>query len=312
MMPDMPDRASGFAVFDRLLSRLRGMLNMKRGELPLAAMSALFFFLVLFGYFFLRPVREAMGVARGMEELRWLFVATSVTALVAVLAFGGVVARMNRRRFIPVAYLFVIVCLIGFAALLIQDVRSGGGLIGTDAQTGLSRGVGYTFYIWLTVINLFTTSVFWAFMVDIFDVDQGKRLFAFIGIGGTLGAFLGGLATNRISGMTETPYLPAGLMLIGAGCLALAIAVMLMLDRMAVRSEVSSLGAVDGGSAGACAAAWGPNRTSATAAAVTWSQGSSNRTPSSPARSTSAAAAAIRSRSTSELPTAVPPAARNV
>ena len=219
-------------------------LNMKPGELPLAVMSALFFFLVLCGYFFLRPVREAMGVARGMDELRWLFVATSVTALAAVLAFGGVVARMNRRRFIPVAYLFVIACLIGFAALLIQDVRAGGGLIGTDAQTGLSRGVGYTFYIWLTVINLFTTSVFWAFMVDIFDVGQGKRLFAFVGIGGTLGALAGGWATNRISGMTETPYLPAGLMLIGAGCYCLSIAVMLTLDKMAVRSEASSLGAV--------------------------------------------------------------------
>ena len=231
-----------------------GMLNMKRGELPLAVMSALFFFLVLCGYFFLRPVREAMGVARGMDELRWLFVATSVTSLAAVLAFGGVVARMNRRRFIPVAYLFVIGCLIGFAALLIQDVRAGGGLIGTDAQTGLSRGVGYTFYIWLTVINLFTTSVFWAFMVDIFDVDQGKRLFAFVGIGGTLGALAGGWATNLISGMTESPYLPAGLMLTGAGCFALAIAVMLTLDRMAVRSDASSLGAVGGGPAGGGAA----------------------------------------------------------
>ncbi len=226
------------------------MLNMKRGELPLATMSALFFFLVLCGYFFLRPVREAMGVARGMDELRWLFVATSVASLAAVLAFGGVVARMNRRRFIPIAYIFVIVCLIGFAALLIQDVRTGGGLIGTDAQTGLSRGIGYTFYIWLTVINLFTTSVFWAFMVDIFDVDQGKRMFAFVGIGGTLGALAGGWATSLISGMTESPYLPAGLMLTGAGCFALAIAVMLMLDRMAVRSDASALSEAGGGSAG--------------------------------------------------------------
>ena len=134
--------------------RLNRFLNMRRGELPLALVSALFFFLVLCGYFFLRPVREAMGVARGMDELRWLFVATSVAALAAVLAFGGVVARMNRRRFIPAVYLFVVACLVGFAALLIQDVRAGGGLIGTGAQTGLSRGVGYTFYIWLTVVNL--------------------------------------------------------------------------------------------------------------------------------------------------------------
>ena len=234
-------------AFVRLLNRL---VNMRRGEPALAAMSALFFFVVLCGYFFLRPVREAMGVARGMDELRWLFAINCFVSLGAVLAFGGVVARTNRRRFIPVAYLFVIVCLIGFAALLIQDVRSGGGLIGTDAQTALSRGIGYSFYIWLTVINLFTTSVFWAFMVDIFDVDQGKRMFAFVGIGGTLGAIVGSWATTFISGRTETPYLPAGLMLIGAGFFAAAIAVMLALERMAVRSEASRLEAVGSSRAG--------------------------------------------------------------
>ena len=221
----------------------RRVLNMRRGEFGLAMMSALFFFLVLCGYFFLRPVREAMGVARGMDELRWLFAVTSLASLFAVLVFGGVVARTNRRRFIPIAYLFVIACLIGFATLLIQDVRTGGGLIGTDAETGLARGVGYTFYVWLSVINLFSTSVFWAFMVDVFDVDQGKRMFPFIGIGGTLGAFLGGRGANFVSGLTESPYLPAGLMLIGAGCFALAIAVMLILDRIAGASDLSRLGA---------------------------------------------------------------------
>ena len=226
------------------------IINMKRGEFALAAMSALFFFVILCGYFFLRPVREAMGVARGMDELRWLFAINCFVSLGAVLAFGGVVARTNRRRFIPVAYLFVIVCLIGFAALLIQDVRTGGGLIGTDTQTALSRGVGYSFYIWLTVINLFTTSVFWAFMVDIFDVDQGKRMFAFIGIGGTLGAIAGSWATNLISSLTESPYLPAGLMLIGAAFFAMAIAVMLGLERMAVRSDASAMEAVGSGTAG--------------------------------------------------------------
>ena len=216
---------------------MRRLFNMKRGEFPLAAMSALFFFLVLCGYFFLRPLREAMGVARGLGELRVLFVVNAAVALVAVLFFGGVVARMNRRGFIPTAYLFVIGCLLIFAALLVYDVRSGGGVIGTDAQTGLSRGIGYTYYIWLTTINLFTTAVFWAFMVDIFNVDQGKRLFAFIGIGGTLGALAGGWTANRISALTDTPYLPAGLMMTGAFCFALAIVVMLVLDGMARRAR---------------------------------------------------------------------------
>lgn len=216
-------------------------LNFKRGELSLGVLAALFYFCVLCGYFFLRPVREAMGVSRGMDQLRWLFVVTSLVSLILVLLFGGVVSRLNRRRFIPVGYGFVIVCLLGFASLLIMDAGAGGGLIGTDAETALARGVGYTFYSWLSAINLFVNSLFWAFMVDIFNVDQGKRMFAFIGIGGTLGALTGGWATNFISGMTESIYLPVGLMLTGAGLFGVAIAVMLTLDRAAVDSEHSQL-----------------------------------------------------------------------
>ena len=221
-------------------------LNFRPGELPLGLLAALFYFCVLSGYFFLRPVREAMGVSRGMDELRWLFLVTSISSLVIVLLFGGVVSRLDRRRFIPVGYLFVIGCLFVFSALLIVDAGAGGGLIGSDLETGVARGVGYTFYVWLSVINLFVNSLFWAYMVDIFNVDQGKRLFAFIGIGGTLGAIVGGWATNVVSGMTESVYLPAGLMLTGAALFGAAIAVMLTLDRWALRSRHSRLGEVGG------------------------------------------------------------------
>ncbi len=217
------------------------VLNLKRGELPLAVLAASFYFCVLCGYFFLRPVREAMGVSRGMGELRWLFLVTSILSLMLVLAFGGVVSRLDRRRFIPIAYLFVIVCLFGFSALLIANARAGGGLIGSDAETGLSHFVGYSFYAWLSSVNLFVNSLFWAFMVDIFRVDQGKRMFAFIGIGGTLGAIVGGWATNIISNMTESSYLPAGLMLTGAALFGVAIVLMLTLDRVALKSAHSQL-----------------------------------------------------------------------
>ena len=131
------------------------VLNIEKEELPLALLSVAYFFCVLCGYFFLRPVREAMGVARGMDELRWLFVGTAVVSLVFVLAFGGVVARTNRRRFIPIGYLFVIACLIMFAGMLIADGAAGGGLIGTDTETPVARYVGYTFFVWLsTVLSL--------------------------------------------------------------------------------------------------------------------------------------------------------------
>jgi AAA family ATP:ADP antiporter len=232
----------GRSVVNDLIARL---FNIKRGELPLALLSALFFFCVLCGYYFLRPVREALGVSRSMDDLRWLFVGSSIASLVAVLAFGGIVNRFDRRRFIPLAYLFVIVCLVVFASLLIVDAARGGGLIGTDAGTGFALAVGYTFFVWLTVINLFVNSVFWAFMVDLYDLDQGKRMFAFIGVGGTLGAIAGSMITEAVAGVTDSVYLPAGLMLAGAVLFGCAIAAMLALDRMAQASEHSRLGKRD-------------------------------------------------------------------
>jgi AAA family ATP:ADP antiporter len=235
--------AHGRSVVNDLIARL---VNIKRGELPLALLSALFFFCVLCGYFFLRPVRETLGVSRGMEDLRWLFVASSFASLVAVLAFGGIVNRFDRRRFVPLAYLFVIVCLVVFASLLIADAWRGGGLVGTDTGTGFALAVGYTYFIWLGVINLFVNSVFWAFMVDLYDLDQGKRMFAFIGVGGTLGAIAGSVITETVAGMTDSVYLPAGLMLGGAALFGCAIVIMLVLDRMAGASEHSRLGKRDG------------------------------------------------------------------
>ncbi|NQX95997.1 MAG: MFS transporter, partial [Erythrobacter sp.] len=154
-------------------------LQVREGELGRVLLSGGCFFLLLFGYFLLRPIREAMGVQRSMRDLQWLFLVTCGVSLIVTLAFGGVVARFDRKRFITIAYRVVIVCLLGFIAA--QQLLSGDQLV-------LS---GYVFYVWLSVVNLFIISVFWALMADVWSLKQGKRLFATIGIGGTLGAFLG-------------------------------------------------------------------------------------------------------------------------
>jgi ATP:ADP antiporter, AAA family len=149
------------------------------GERRTLILCGLCFFFLLFGYFLLRPLREAMGVQRSMGDLRWLFLVTCAVSLGVTLAFGGVVSRFDRRRFIPIAFRAVMACLVVFMILQMQ--------LGEQVRLY----AGYVFYVWLSVINLFMMSVFWAFMADIWSLPQGKRLFATIGVGGTLGAFLG-------------------------------------------------------------------------------------------------------------------------
>ena len=93
---------------------------------------------------------------------------------------------MSRRRFIPIAYRFFIVNLIIFSVLM--------RILSPAQQAWLGR----TFFVWLSVANLFLVTVFWAFMTDLFSNEQGKRLFGFISIGGSLGAIIGGSITASL------------------------------------------------------------------------------------------------------------------
>ncbi len=194
---------------------LHRALAARQGELAPLIASAAYFFLLLFGYFLLRPVREAMGVQRSMDDLRWLFATTCAVSLLVTIAFSGLVARATRRRFIPIAHRLVEACLIAFAAMLLL------------APGHLGLTTGYVFYVWLSVINLFVVSVFWAFMADVWSLDQAKRLFAAIGVGGTLGALAGSSVPWWLA-----DHLPApALMLLAALCFELCIRFVVHLDK---------------------------------------------------------------------------------
>ncbi|MBX3354106.1 MAG: hypothetical protein KF724_00230 [Phycisphaeraceae bacterium] len=178
--------------------------------------SLAYFALVLFGYFLLRPVREAMGVARSMDDLRWLFVVTCGASLVVALAFGGVVARLDRARCIVVGQLGVAACLVVFVPLRL--------LVDESTQVVL----GYCFYVWLSVVNLFLTAIFWAFMADVWSLEQSKRLFPVIAVGGTLGALGGSWFASRLVDVIGA----SGQMVIAAACFVVTVLLVLAIDRV--------------------------------------------------------------------------------
>ncbi len=190
-------------------------LKIRPGEGGAVVLSGLFFFLLLFGYFLIRPVREAMGVQRSMDDLRWLFVTTCAVSLLVTLAFGSVVSITNRARFIPIATRVIIACLLGFAAV-----------IWTTGGHPHVR-VSYKFYVWLSIINLFMTSVFWAFMADVWTLEQGKRLFPAIAVGGTIGALLGSLFAWQLAEAIG----PSGQMLLAAALFEASVWTMKLIDR---------------------------------------------------------------------------------
>src|SRR5262245_59484850 len=187
---------------NRLFSKI---VDVKPNEVRALWLGFIFFFVVLAGYYVIRPVRDNIGATQ-FENLWWMFTVVLVTMIGANALFSMIVARMSRRRFIPIAYRFFILNLLIFFVLM-QFV-----------PPGKQRWVDGCFFVWVSVFNLFATAVFWGFMTDIFTSEQGKRLFGFIAVGGSLGGILGPIITTSLVHHVSTGVL----LLICAGMLEIA------------------------------------------------------------------------------------------
>ncbi|HYT50430.1 MAG TPA: MFS transporter, partial [Pyrinomonadaceae bacterium] len=225
------DDASSSAV-----NLLRIVVDVKPIELRALLTGFVYYFLVLSAYYVIRPIRDDFGAAGGVENLPWMFTGTLATMLIANTLFSALVARFSRRRFIPVAYRFFIANLLIFFALLIFVPK------------GNQVWVGRAFFVWTSAFNLFVVSVFRAFMVDVFSSDQGKRLFGFISVGGTLGAIVGAAITAtlvRKVGSVNLLLISAALLELSAQCVRLFPAV--AKDRDADQTKRGEELAVGGG-----------------------------------------------------------------
>ncbi len=181
------------------------MVNVRPGEARALLWSFAYFFCLLAGYYVLRPLRDEMGIAGGVKNLQWLFTATFVVMLAAVPVFGAVVARLPRKRFVPLVYHFFVLNIAVFWVLLTLNIEK--------------VHVARVFFVWISVFNLFAVSVFWSFMADLWVSEQGKRLFGFIAAGGSAGALLGPLVTVGLA----VPLGPVNLLIVAAVLLELAV-----------------------------------------------------------------------------------------
>ena len=165
--------------------------------------SLLYFFCLLTAYYVLRPVRDAMGASAdvtavfppalvgwaqrsgvdlGGLTLQLLFTATFICMVVLQPVYGALVSRYPRRVFLPVVYLCFIACLGLFYWAFNHELP----------------GRGAAFFVWVAVFNLFAVSVFWSYMADVFDNENAKKVYGYIGAGGTIGALTGPAITRLL------------------------------------------------------------------------------------------------------------------
>jgi AAA family ATP:ADP antiporter len=193
------------AIDHPMIQRATRAIDARNDELVPALAGFGLFFCLFCGYFMLRPIREAMGIQAGVENLQWLFTATFVAMLVAVPLFGWLNSVVPRVRYVDWVYGFFSINLVFFALSFAW----------ADDNVVLAR----VFYVWISVYNLFVVSVAWSLMADVFDNTQARRLFAFI----AAGASVGGLCGPVIAALSVNWIGQPGLALISAALLGAAL-----------------------------------------------------------------------------------------
>ena len=206
-----PTSATGPGQASVLERFLRPFADVRAGEAASALLLAGTLFLLLTAYYLLKVVREPLILLSGGAEVKAYAAAGQAMLLVPVLKLHGAVARrVGRFALIATVLLFVASNLLVFAGLF---------------RTGVP--IGLAFYLWVGTFNYLLVATFWSFANDVYSAEQGKRLFAVVGIGSSIGA----LAGAALAGWLLKRLPPQGLMLVSAGILAFALLPFALVDR---------------------------------------------------------------------------------
>lgn len=203
---------------ERLLSPIA---DVRRGEAASALLMALLMFLILAAYYLLKTAREVFILTEGGAEVKsYSSAGQAILLLVLVPAYGAFASRVNRVRLVRWVTLFFVSHLVLFMLAV---------------ESGLKIGVVY--FLWVGIFNVMVIAQFWAFANDLYTPEQGKRLFPLIGVGSSLGAWLGSMRAGALVGASG----PTRLLLGGAATLVVCVFLARVVDRVNSRTAPKSL-----------------------------------------------------------------------
>jgi AAA family ATP:ADP antiporter len=192
---------------------LRRLVVLQPGEAPVLLAAFATLLCTFSSYTMLRPVRDALGITSGLETIPYLFWAVFACMLLLQPVYGWLTSRFPRSLFLPWVYLFFAANLVLFWVWF---------RLATD-HTWIAR----SYYVWVSVFNLFVLAAFWGLMADVFSREQAGRLFGFIWAGASSGGVIGPFIDKKLA----VPLGAINLLLISAGLLLLALVFMRLVIR---------------------------------------------------------------------------------
>jgi AAA family ATP:ADP antiporter len=187
----------------RSVALLRRLVVLQPGEAPALLASFATLLCMFASYTILRPVRDALGITSGLENIPYLFWGVFVVMLLLQPLYGWLTSRFPRSVFLPWVYGF-------FAANLVLF------WVWFHAQPD-HTWIARTYFVWVSVFNLFVVAAFWSLMADVFTREQAGRLFGFIWAGASTGGLIGPLVDRKLAvplGAINLLPLSAGLLLL--------------------------------------------------------------------------------------------------
>jgi len=205
----VPDKG----LIERLLSPIA---DVHRGEGLSALLMTLTMFLLLSGYYLLKTAREGFILSEGGAEVKsYSSAGQALLLLVLVPAYGSLASRVSRVALIQWVTL-------SFAGMLVLFLLALG--------SGLHIGIVY--FLWVGIFNVMVIAQFWGFAADLYTEDQGKRLFPLIGVGASLGAWIGSVRAGSLVKSSGSWRLLVGGAVVLVVCVVLARAA----DRVTTRT----------------------------------------------------------------------------
>jgi AAA family ATP:ADP antiporter len=189
-------------LIERVLSPIA---DVRRNEAASVLLMTLLIFLLLAAYYLMKTAREMLILTEGGAEIKsYSSAGQAILLLVLVPAYGAFASRVNRVRLVTTVTLF-------FAAHLV--------LFMVAAGAGMRVGIAY--FLWVGIFNLMVVAQFWSFAADLYTEEQGKRLFPLIGVGASLGAWVGSLRAGQLVESSGPARLLAGACVVLVVCAAL-------------------------------------------------------------------------------------------
>jgi AAA family ATP:ADP antiporter len=209
----MSDSHRHRTAIERLLSPVA---DVRREEAASVLLMTLLMFLLLGAYYMLKTAREVFILTEGGAEIKsYSSAGQAILLLFLVPAYGAFASRVNRVRLVRSVTLF-------FAANLLLFIFA--------VRAGLHVGIVY--FLWVGIFNLMAIAQFWAFANDLYTKEQGQRLFPLIGVGSSLGAWVGAMRAGDLIADLGPTRLLAG----GAAILVICALLVQLVNRVTIRT----------------------------------------------------------------------------